>query len=205
MTVVQIVVWVLAVYCLTGLGAAGWYLRRAVSQADESAAGASWQTKALWLPGLIVLWPWLLRRLKKPAVPGGPNPAPARHRAIWMALAIVLPALFVLAVLSIPRNVASAPPPESAGADFPMLLEQKTAGSLLFSLRSSGEKRQLKIEASAPLEAPSAVVRVNGKVLGIISSRGIYRFETDSARLQHVQLFDAVRQQVIAETSFLNN
>lgn len=205
MAVAQVLVWLAFAYGFTGFCFACWYLLRAVSGVDQSARGVSWQTKALWLPGVVALWPWLLALRKKPASLGGPNPAPARHRAIWLAFAAVLPVLFVWAVFAIPQDVKSTPLPDEAGADLSQLVGQKTLGSLIFSLRKNAEKRQLKIEVTQPLEAPAVVVMVNGRALGTISTTGIYRFEiTDSQPLQ-VELFDPIRKQILAQTTLVNN
>ena len=52
------------IYVLLGIGFSVYFLRSKVSDIDPSAKGIAWHTKALWLPGIIALWPTLVFKKK---------------------------------------------------------------------------------------------------------------------------------------------
>lgn len=52
----------LAGYAAVGAVVAGWMLTFALKRVDHNAAIAPFYVKALWVPGLITLWPLVLLR-----------------------------------------------------------------------------------------------------------------------------------------------
>lgn len=47
------------VYVIAGLFFGAWFLRRGVEQKDAVAAASRWWVRCLWLPGCVLIWPWL--------------------------------------------------------------------------------------------------------------------------------------------------
>jgi hypothetical protein len=51
-------------YLSLGLVFAAWFLTKGVGRMDPAAKEAKWWVRLLWLPGVMVLWPQLLRRFQ---------------------------------------------------------------------------------------------------------------------------------------------
>jgi hypothetical protein len=60
---IAIAIWTaIGLYALMGAPVALWLLLIGFRRFDQNAAAAPLYTRLLWLPGLIALWPLLLRR-----------------------------------------------------------------------------------------------------------------------------------------------
>ncbi len=190
------------IYLAIGLLFALWFLAKAVGGCDESAKGVSWLVKLLWLPGVLALWPLLWRRVFKPAKLGGPNHAPARHRAIWLALAVVFPTLYLLAIAVLPARKLAKPIGKTLAPALPDIRQSMESEQFLVNLRrdASGAS-QVEIFVKSPLAAPTATIELNGSPLGSISTRGIYRFPTQDSTLREIIVFDPVKRVDIAKLS----
>lgn len=76
---------------------------------DPSARGA-WAFRPLLVPGVVLLWPlvlWRWFRIESMAPMPAGLPPRAAHRAAWLGLAVLLPALLVGAALH--RPAAQSP------------------------------------------------------------------------------------------------
>ena len=61
----EIAVWLVRgfyAYVVAGLLLLPWWHARGLRRIDETAAAGPWGFRLLISPGLVVLWPWLLRR-----------------------------------------------------------------------------------------------------------------------------------------------
>jgi uncharacterized membrane protein len=109
---------------VVGLAVAAVFLLWGIDRIDPAARGAV-AFRPLLVPGIVLLWPLVLwrwwRLARAPETAGRfDRPAPPRvHRRIWIGLAVVLPAILVVAAVihQGPRDVAAvriAPPPGEA-------------------------------------------------------------------------------------------
>jgi len=100
-------------YAATGGLVAAWFLLWRIEQIDPSARGA-YAFRPLLVPGIVLLWPLVLWRSRRPAV------SPHRsfrqgHRRLWIGLAVLLP-LLLLGSLAIRQNGPSEARPERLAA-----------------------------------------------------------------------------------------
>ncbi len=63
MIAIQIFVFGLYAYLLIGFLFALWFVFRGVHRLDEQSRTAHWVTRLLWLPGSMLLWPVLTRKI----------------------------------------------------------------------------------------------------------------------------------------------
>jgi hypothetical protein len=97
-------------YVAVGFGVALAYLLFGLDRADPSARG-SYAFRALIAPGLSLLWPLVLYRWASsaPADVRAPMRHAKVHRAAWICLAVIVPAILFAAFLQ-RRSVTPMPP-----------------------------------------------------------------------------------------------
>jgi hypothetical protein len=99
-----------ALYALAGIVFAVAFHRRGLARLDPAAAGGGLGFRLLITPGLVALWPVLLRKSRGKAGPAAdePHPSPRRLRALhalaWRVLAVVVPLLLAAALLARPAE-----------------------------------------------------------------------------------------------------
>ncbi|WP_211875003.1 hypothetical protein [Plastoroseomonas arctica] len=96
-------------YGAVGLAIGAAFLVFGIGRLDGGAHGA-YAFRPLLLPGLALLWPYVVWRWSGGAAPGfaGQRRHRAAHRWAWIGLAVLLPALFLTA-LSLRTPVGDAP------------------------------------------------------------------------------------------------
>jgi hypothetical protein len=62
MLIAQIIVWFLSIYVLLGLLFAPFFVTRGAAHIDPSVQQATWGFRLMIAPGVVALWPLLLRR-----------------------------------------------------------------------------------------------------------------------------------------------
>lgn len=55
----------LGIYFLIGFVFGVWFVVNGAGLMDEIAKGANWKLKLLWLPGALLLWPFLIGKIAK--------------------------------------------------------------------------------------------------------------------------------------------
>jgi hypothetical protein len=63
MTAVSVIIMASAVYLLSGFVFALFFVIKGVDRLDESAKGAGWGFRLIIIPGTMVFWPFLLRKM----------------------------------------------------------------------------------------------------------------------------------------------
>ena len=109
----------IALYLLAGVLLLPWLYRRAWPAAAPGAHGASWGFTLMALPGTLLLWPVLLLRARRPAVPTGEDPRRLRQAQSVMILvagAVVLAALTIALGTRPPRRTVDVLPATLTGA-----------------------------------------------------------------------------------------
>lgn len=67
MLLVYIILAIVAIYLFAGLVFAIPFVIKGVAKIDEGAHGSTWGFRIIIIPGVIVFWPWLLKKwLKSP-------------------------------------------------------------------------------------------------------------------------------------------
>lgn len=114
------------------------------------------------------------------------------HRYIWFSLAILLPISWLAAIWAIPGEVWQTPVRAGQPAPLPILAQSKESGDFVVNLRqdSTGRQRQIEIFIKKPLTNPNTTVMVEGgrsrvegeneTLLGLLGTRGVWRFDLDS-------------------------
>lgn len=133
------------------------------------------------------------------------------HRYTWFVLAVLLPLGWVSAILVIPGPVcqepARAPQPEALSE----LRSTRQSARFLVNWRSdpSTGRRQVEVLITKPLESPNAVVRaaVAGRadrMLGLLGSKGLYRFDLGSPDAQsiRIRIDDDLKKTTLAHFDF---
>lgn len=99
------IIWMLvAVYAAIGLAAAAYMHLRGLERLDSGVSGAGWLFRLLITPGIIGLWPVLLRRLRHdespdPTRPFSPSQIRSAQGAFAALLAVLLPILVGIALI----------------------------------------------------------------------------------------------------------
>lgn len=99
---VQIFIFACASYLVGGCLFAAWFLTRGIGRMDPGAHKAPRLFRVLIAPGVVALWPLLLRRFNAAREVTHPNWARAtrrRHLIIWITLAVLIPAGMVAGLL----------------------------------------------------------------------------------------------------------
>jgi hypothetical protein len=204
----QIFVALLFAYAAAGLLFAAWFLVRGVGRLDEGMALANWKVRILLLPGSIAFWPVLLKKLADSPESNALKAAyPSvhalvlrrRHRQIWIGMALVLPVLFGLAIVVIPEPPVNDTIAEHLEPALGEALKSVDTEYLFFQLRadSTGHK-QLEITVKKPLQAPAATLSANGQIIGVLSSKGIYRFPLAQNLPVQIKVIDPIRKSNLA-------
>lgn len=132
-----------------------------------------------------------------------------RHLLIWCFLAILLPLGFVSAYLAIPEKVIDNTETRKIDEPLPKIFMSKDSEFLKINIRKTinQKKQQLEIIIKKPLEAPCNLVYFsnsefieNGVLLGILSSKGVYRFDlTNQEPIKNkasVFIYDNIKKQI---------
>jgi len=103
MTAAATIVWIATLWIYAGSAVAVVFLLIGIDRIDADASG-SYTFRPLLVPGIILLWPLVLFRWLQ--LESGVDPNRSRDRAIrsahgwvWALLAILIPALFISAML----------------------------------------------------------------------------------------------------------
>jgi hypothetical protein len=125
MTAAAALVTLAEAWAVAGLAVAAVFLLWGIDRIDPAAHGAI-AFRPLLVPGIVLLWPlvlWRWRVLARAPETAGRHDRPASasvHRRVWLALAVVLPAILLVAAAirqEGPRDIAAvriAPPPGEA-------------------------------------------------------------------------------------------
>ncbi len=186
METIRFAVHLFYLYLLAGVVFAAFFLWRGIDKIDAMAQGLSWKTRALFFPGAAAFWPLLWRKWRRgeAEVPPRPNPRTA-HPYWWLALAVLLPAGWLAAIWVIPGPVWQDPAGPAQAEALPVLVRSGQSGPLLFRLRQDGQgvRGQVEVVLTEPLDAANATLVVEGppeRALGLLGSRGVWRFALDS-------------------------
>ena len=123
-SVFTVLVKVAAVYVACGLFVAVLFLARWCKTFDPSAAHGSWGFRVLVVPGIIVLWPVILVKVRAVArggsaageaeMPIRPETLRRNHGVAFITLAILAPLLFVIALVWRAPRLEDTPVVEAA-------------------------------------------------------------------------------------------
>lgn len=106
----EIAVVLASAYAVTGLAVGLAFLLFSIERFDRGAAG-SYAVRPLLLPGLALLWPYVLfwwAHGPRTAAPGGQGGQRA-HRRAWLLLALLLPAILLAAAVARPWGEGASP------------------------------------------------------------------------------------------------
>lgn len=138
------------------------------------------------------------------------------HRYTWFALALLLPAVWVAALLSRQDMPVQKPVRLEPQAALPIVLESRRSGPFLLNLRSDSVDRQLQLELfiQRPIEQPNTMLWAmtpgdsTGILLGSLGTRGVYRYSLDGIiqeqALLRIRLTDQLQQHILREITFQN-
>lgn len=118
------------------------------------------------------------------------------HRYTWFLLAVLLPLGWLAAIWATPEQVWQTPVRTGMPEQLPVLLQSRETGDFVVNLRqdTAARHRQIEVFITKPLTDPNMAIvfRPEDEVrdqkeslLGLLGSRGVWRFELDS--LQSVQ------------------
>ncbi len=135
------------------------------------------------------------------------------HRRIWLVLAVLLPLLFVAAVVAIPDKRPDIVFDRQQAAALPHVLEEFETENFIVRIRSNPSKvaLQLEIEIKQPLTTASALVYLvnntkekptDGILLGNLGPYGTHRFYLGNAPHKCILLFDAIKNRPIQTIKF---
>jgi len=146
------------------------------------------------------------------------KPLRKRHLAIWITLAILLPAGIAVAWLAIPEQPVQKllQPPTSTA--LPVVLKKSDKPNYTVTIRRSTDGSQLQLEwiNKEVLQYPTATIYAGtaitnppqAKLIGRIEARGNWYFPLDSTlsatpgNTDHFILYDFIHQQVIDTINF---
>ncbi len=167
--VIEIVLALLGVYLLLGAMAAVW-LHAPLAKHDPGAAGAGFMFRLLITPGLIALWPVMVRRVRARAAQPHPetcvSPAGLRrgHKHLTRALAVAIPLVAAVALGTRtpepvnPRGAIPSMIPEAYSiVDHVAVLSEELQVKATFRTNETGDE-QIELETALPLEAPSVML-----------------------------------------------
>ena len=132
------------------------------------------------------------------------------HRYTWFSLAVLLPLGWLAAIWVIPREVWQTPVRPEQPAQLPIVLQSKESGDFVINLRqdSAGEQRQIEIFIKKPLTNPNTTITVEGqeKTLGLLGTRGVWRFDLDSLSAQSnplkLRFEDKIQERILRTVTF---
>ena len=111
-----------------------------------------------------------------------------RHKVTWVGLAIIIPVLFFLAVKNIVPDYFSEDLYFNQPVAFSNVLNSEESSLLLYNIRSENNSylKQLELVVKKPLSVPGASIIIRtenmagGENIGLLQSKGIYRYNLDS-------------------------
>lgn len=185
----------LSAYLLAGAGFALWFALRGNRRVLPALDGAGIGLRLLMVPASILLWPVLLRQALSPPTGGHRPPGPRlrhRARASWWALAVLLPALFVVAI----RGFGERPQIPDLERRLGILTDTPQEGTPVASWEGGGLWRTdsgYRLRVTLPvLTAPDPRWIVDGRDLGPYRGRGVHAASLPS-RPRHWCVVDAIR------------
>ncbi|UCF67799.1 MAG: hypothetical protein JSV80_00430 [Acidobacteriota bacterium] len=214
----------LAVYLVVGAVFSVFLHLRGLRQIDPGTAGAGWFFRLIVTPGLVALWPLMLRRFAHARRNKGNGGAPAdaaalrrRHRRLSTGLGIFVPVLALAGLIARP----SAPQPEPAAREIVpeppplaelLLRDEAPFGELpiAIAIRASGEALQLELDIARDLELPGllafwapATDSARASFLGAVWGPGTRRYPlpVDAAAGGSVTLLSTGHRERIASWS----
>ena len=211
MTVVILVLMIIVVYLIAGFLFAIPFLWKGVGQIDEAAKGSGLGFRIIILPGAIVFWPLLLKKMDEIQRNVIMNKKLRRaHRISWSFLAVLLPVGLVLAWLVIPNQSGIQELQKPREKLLPVVVQTRDKKDYEVRLRRDEENWQLEWQIKWPLDYHSAVIyqlkpRINDTILiGRIEARGQYLFpvKDEGGSAFHFILYDFIRDQIIDSINF---
>lgn len=161
----------LALYLVAGMVAAVYFHLRALTRIDPGVQGANLFFRALITPGLIALWPLMLRKTMQP---GSDETAFTVSRlsstrvlstqsGLFKAVAVIAPIAVAVALILRPAEPSAAPPPVQWRNTVEPLqnIDDTFAGMfeglpIIVRFRSNGaQTRQIELEVTEDLEEPA--------------------------------------------------
>ncbi len=139
------------------------------------------------------------------------------HRYIWFAFALLLPLGWLAAIWALPETIWQTPVHLNQLPQLPRLLQSRESGDFVINLRQDSleQYRQIEIFIKKPQVNPSTVVILEtidptkGKqeqLLGLLGSRGAWRFNLDSLTAQQpnfkIRLEDNIQHRVLRQITF---
>ncbi len=139
------------------------------------------------------------------------------HRYIWFAFAFLLPLGWLAAIWVIPETIWQTPVHLGQPPQLTNLLQSKESGDFVINLRqdSTEQLKQIEIFIKKPQVNPSTVViletidSIKGnkeQLLGMLGSRGVWRFNLDSLTINHpdfkVRLEDNIQHLTLRSITF---
>lgn len=167
--VIEIVLALLGLYLLLGAMAAVW-LHANIAKHDPGAAGAGFVFRVLITPGLIALWPVMVRRVRARAAQPHPEACVSSagtrrvHKHLTRALAVAIPLVAAVALGTRtpepinPRGaIPSMTPDAYPNVDHVAFLSDELQVRATFRTNEKGDE-QIEVETALPLEAPSVML-----------------------------------------------
>ncbi len=114
MSTAAVLIWLVQAWLYVGTAVAVAFVLFGIDRVEENARGA-YTFRPLLIPGIVLLWPlvvwrWLRLETGQPAWQARYRPLVGAHRPVWVVLAVVIPVVFIAALLSRqPRPVDVAP------------------------------------------------------------------------------------------------
>lgn len=139
------------------------------------------------------------------------------HRYTWFLFALLLPLAWFAAIWAIPETLWQAPLHTGLPPQLPQLLQSEEAGDFVVNLRtdSSAQLKQVEIFIKKPQTNPNTSLIIEYSdpadhkketLLGLLGSRGVWRFDLDSflARSPYLglRLEDKIQGRVLRQIEF---
>lgn len=131
------------------------------------------------------------------------------HRFLWLALALVLPVGFIMALRQTGQPLAQEPIGPTAPVALPILVRSVSNPDLTLTLRKAVRTpdQQLEILVKTALETPSAVVRVRQaggwRAVGLLSAPDVYRFAMPGTETHpEIDVWDDIHGRTLYTFSF---
>lgn len=198
----SIILFVAAAWLTTGLCIAIWLHSGRLARLDPGTAGAGIAFRILVTPGIMALWPLLLRNWRRHrrgmvAAPDAEDWLPAarlraRHGLIVRSVAVAVPVLCAAAIIARPAPIANGSPipdalrtpPLAAVAEdrAPFLLAQGVAALIRTDERRSAWQLELAVTERPGIRGPMlywfppAGAGAASEYLGPVSAAGVHRF-----------------------------
>jgi hypothetical protein len=181
---VEYLLTVLGAYLVAGVVVAVWVEVFALQQLDPVAAHGTWGFRVLIFPGLVLLWPVMLRkgwkarhhRYDSPDAerPVSPRRLRQAHGTAFGLLAVMLPLLLAGSLLwRRPEifSIANSPSVNLAAVALPVevALTQNQPGTLPLAIslwRDAGTQRQLEVAARTELSTPALALYWSAQPVG---------------------------------------